>query len=188
MQTSETNIMFIGLIFDIVLAMFVVVAVLLIYSLLMISVETKTYEIGIMRLVGLTKLGFVGMIFTQSVCFVLPSLLSGFICSIPCIWIIYSLLFSSGPKPTPLPGMNATLQALFIGLVIPTLSAIIPVRKALGVNLAESLNTQRKGNENQLVKFHDSKKLNIVPYLLFGLIGSGFGLAIYIMLPLSLLK
>ena len=64
MQGSETNIMFIGLIFDIVLAMFVVVAVLLIYSLLMISVETKTYEIGIMRLVGLTKLGFVGMIFT----------------------------------------------------------------------------------------------------------------------------
>ena len=64
MQGSETNIMFIGLIFDIVLAMFVVVAVLLIYSLLMISIETKTYEIGIMRLVGLTKLGFVGMIFT----------------------------------------------------------------------------------------------------------------------------
>ena len=121
-------------------------------------------------------------------CFVLPSLFSAFISSIPCIWLIYSLLFSSGPKPTPLPGVNATFQALFIGLVIPTLSAIIPVRKALSVNLSESLNTQRKGNENQLVSFHDSKKLNIVPYLLFGLIGSGFGLAIYIMLPLSLLK
>ena len=28
----------------------------------------------------------------------------------------------------------------------------------------------------------------MIPYLLFGLIGAGFGLAIYIMLPLSLLK
>ena len=94
MQTSEANILFIGLIFDIVLVMFVIVAVLLIYSLLMISVETKAHEIGIMRLVGLTKAGFVGMIFTQSACFVIPSLFAGFICSIPCIWFIYSFLFS----------------------------------------------------------------------------------------------
>ena len=62
MYGSETNILFIGLIFDILLIMFIVVAVLLIYSLLMISVETKTHEIGIMRLVGLSKGGFVGMI------------------------------------------------------------------------------------------------------------------------------
>ena len=64
MYGSETNILFIGLIFDILLIMFIVVAVLLIYSLLMISVETKTHEIGIMRLVGLSKGGFVGMILT----------------------------------------------------------------------------------------------------------------------------
>ena len=62
MHGSETNILFIGLIFDILLIMFIVVAVLLIYSLLMISVERKTHEIGIMRLVGLSKGGFVGMI------------------------------------------------------------------------------------------------------------------------------
>ena len=43
---------------------FVVVACLLIYSLLLISVETKTFEIGVMRLIGLSKFGFVGMIFT----------------------------------------------------------------------------------------------------------------------------
>lgn len=56
--------LFIGLIFDILLIIFIVVAVLLIYSLLLISVETKTFEIGVMRLVGLTKLGFVSMILT----------------------------------------------------------------------------------------------------------------------------
>ena len=64
MYKSTNNILFIGLIFDILLIMFIVVAVLLIYSLLMISVETKTHEIGIMRLVGLSKKGFVGMIMT----------------------------------------------------------------------------------------------------------------------------
>lgn len=57
-------VLFIGLIFDILLIIFVVVAILLIYSLLLISVETKTFEFGVMRLVGLTKMGFVGMILT----------------------------------------------------------------------------------------------------------------------------
>lgn len=57
-------VLFIGLIFNLLLIVFIVVSVLLIYSLLLISVETKTFEIGVMRLVGLTKLGFVGMILT----------------------------------------------------------------------------------------------------------------------------
>ena len=57
-------VLFIGLIFDILLIIFIVVAVLLIYSLLLISVETKTFEIGVMRLVGLTKMGFIAMILT----------------------------------------------------------------------------------------------------------------------------
>ena len=56
--------MFIGLIFNVLLLIFVVVAILLIFSLLMISVETKGFEFGVMRLVGLTKLGFVSMILT----------------------------------------------------------------------------------------------------------------------------
>ena len=92
---SELNILFISLIFDILLLMFIIVAVLLIYSLLMISVETKTFEIGVMRLVGLSKRGYVGMIFTQAGCFVFPAVLAGFICSLPCIWLIYKLAFTA---------------------------------------------------------------------------------------------
>ena len=64
MQKLSFAVLFIGLIFDILLIMFVIVAILLIYSLLMISVETKAFEIGVMRLVGLSKKGFVAMIFT----------------------------------------------------------------------------------------------------------------------------
>ena len=64
MQIYSFSVMFIGLIFNILLLIFVVVACLLIYSLLLISVETKTFEIGVMRLIGLSKFGFVGMIFT----------------------------------------------------------------------------------------------------------------------------
>ena len=64
MKGYSASVMFIGLVFDVLLLIFVVVSCLLIYSLLMISVETKTFEIGVMRLVGLTKVGFVAMIMT----------------------------------------------------------------------------------------------------------------------------
>ena len=90
MQSYSASVLFIGLIFNILLMIFVVVACLLIYSLLLISVETKTFEIGVMRLVGLTKCGFVGMIMTQAALFVLPSVILGFILSLPCIWLVYA--------------------------------------------------------------------------------------------------
>ena len=56
--------LFIGMIFDIILIILVIVSILLIYSLLLVSVETKTLEIGIMRQTGLTKKGLVALILT----------------------------------------------------------------------------------------------------------------------------
>ena len=56
--------LFIGLVFNILLIMFVIISVLLIYSLLMITTETKTFDTGIMRLLGLSSSGFVAMILT----------------------------------------------------------------------------------------------------------------------------
>ncbi len=81
--------MLIGLVFDVLLVVFVVISCLLIYSLLQIQIETKTFEIGVMRMVGLTKGGFVAMILTQAAMFVLPSIVLGFALSVPCIWAMW---------------------------------------------------------------------------------------------------
>ena len=133
--------------------MFIVVAVLLIYSLLMISVETKTFEIGVMRLIGLSKTGFVALVFTEAMCFVLPSILVGFTMSLPAIWIVYQFLFTEelGFFPTIFPSADASLEALAIGLLIPCLSAILPVKRVLGTNLNDALNVQRAKNTNILI-------------------------------------
>ena len=64
MESYSFAVLFIGLIFDILLLIFIAVSCLLIYSLLLISVETKAFETGVMRMVGLTKRGFIGMILT----------------------------------------------------------------------------------------------------------------------------
>jgi ABC-type antimicrobial peptide transport system permease subunit len=63
MKNYSIAILFFHLVFDIVELIFIIISILLIYSLLLIRVETKTLEIGIMRMVGLSKGGLVLMIF-----------------------------------------------------------------------------------------------------------------------------
>ena len=123
-------ILFIGLVFSIVIILFVIISILLIYSLLMITTETKTFDIGVMRLIGLSSTGFVAMVFTQAVMFVLPSILLAYICSIPGLYLTFQKLFHHDlgkGEVSYVPGAMATIEAVSIGLLIPTLSAIIPI-------------------------------------------------------------
>ena len=130
MEIFNFAILFIGLVFGIVIILFVCISILLIYSLLMITTETKTFDIGIMRLVGLSSSGFVAMVFTQAVMFVVPSIISAYICSFPTLFLIFERLFQNDLSQGDLsivPGWQATLEAGAVGLLIPLFSSIIPI-------------------------------------------------------------
>ena len=129
MEEYSNAILFLGLIFDIIILLFVVLSILLIYSLLTISVESKTFEFGVMRMVGLSRSGLISMIILQGVMFVLPSLLVGFACSFPTLELINRYLFGDDKEihSSPVPSTPAILQATVIGLLIPLLSSIIPI-------------------------------------------------------------
>ena len=152
-------VLFIGLIFNILLIIFIVVAILLIYSLLLISVETKTFEIGVMRLVGLTKMGYIGMIIAQATMFVVPAVLLAFILAFPMIWFLYATLFSDtlGYSPSVVPSWSAIGSALFVGILIPFLSSIVPVRRVLSANLTESLSVSRSKSPGVLITFTNNR-------------------------------
>jgi len=47
-----------------------------------------------MRLVGLTKYGYTAMIITQAIMFVLPSIVLGYLASIPLLWYGLSSLLN----------------------------------------------------------------------------------------------
>jgi len=93
MQLLSTATLLLGLIFSIIVILFIVISILLIYSLLMISIETKTFENGVLRLVGLTKINCVSMILVQSLLFVIPSIILGYAVSFPILWQIYKYIF-----------------------------------------------------------------------------------------------
>lgn len=145
MELLSQATLLLGLIFNIVVILFIVISVLLIYSLLMISVETKSFENGVLRLVGLSKADCVQMILVQSIVFVLPSIFVGYAVSLPCIKYLYDYLFKSSPNVslTILPTASATFLAIGLGLFIPLISAIVPIRISLSKNLNESLTANR---------------------------------------------
>ena len=190
MHIYQYQVMFIGLIFDVIVILFVIVAILLIYSLLLISVETKTFDIGIMRLVGLSTNSFIGMIFTQSFLFVAPSVIFGFVCYVPAMALVYSKLFTEelGFKPNYVPSTHATVQALILGILIPAVSAIIPVRTAIAKSLADSLTNSRSKISGILITFTDNKNPSMTPYILFGSLSLIYGTSIYYFLPKAMLE
>lgn len=92
MKLSEVASLLLGLIFGVIVILFITISVLLIYSLLMISVENKTYETGVLRLVGISKWNCISLIMIQSLLFVLPSLILGYAASIPSLMYVYQFL------------------------------------------------------------------------------------------------
>jgi ABC-type lipoprotein release transport system permease subunit len=53
-----------GLIFNVVLLLLITISIILIYSLLMVTVETKTFDQGVLRMIGLSKIDCVWLIGT----------------------------------------------------------------------------------------------------------------------------
>ena len=182
-------ILIIGLIFNILLIMFVMISILLIYSLLMITTETRTFDIGIMRLLGLNSRGFVAMILTQAVMFVIPSIICAYICSYPALYYIFMKLFKNemgDGAVSFVPGAIATIEAVGIGLLIPAVSSIIPIQRALAKTLSESLNATRSTLSGTVIIIQD-KAVKVIPFVIFGLLCVAFGVIVYIVLPQALL-
>ena len=55
---------FFGIILSLIVVLLSVLSIMLIYSLLMVSIETKTFEIAIIRMLGVSKCEIIGMLLT----------------------------------------------------------------------------------------------------------------------------
>ena len=189
-ETYSYAVLFIDLAFSVLLLILVVVSCLLIFSLLMVTVEAKTFDYGVIRLMGLSKCGIVGMVLTQAALFVLPSVALGFVLSLPCIKVVYQQLFTKdvGQVPEVMLTWQATAQALLIGVFIPVVSSIVPIRRALSRSVTESLSVQRTKLSGVLITFTDRNKKKVAPFVLFGSVTLLFGVCVYYYLPRGLLK
>ena len=81
-KMAHLSVTFLQLIFNLVMILLFMISILLIYSLLMLSVESKSFELGVMRMVGLSKNNVMVLVILQSFMFVIPSIITGFAVSL----------------------------------------------------------------------------------------------------------
>ena len=133
------------------------------------------------------------MILTQAVMFVIPAVSLGFIISTLLLKVIFEYLANSddfGIHFSCYPSLYASIKALSIGVFIPLLSSIIPIRRILSSTLTEALNIDRAKTTGTIISTTGNAKVgnnNVFTYLLFGSSSVAFGVTVYYFLPLSLL-
>ena len=182
--------LFLGLILSIILTILFILSTMLIYSLLMISIETRTFELGVHRMVGMQTGGIVKMLLIQACSYSVPAWVVGLVLSQALAAYITSILEERVEVPVSrLLTSYSVLVASFLGLVIPLIAAILPIRVALGKNLHDSLDTQHSKTLGVQFDIERSEDAGLNSAWLS--VGGGFvvfGFLIYYLLPLSLLS
>jgi len=91
-------------------------------------------------------------------------------------------------KIDSLPSMESSAQAIFIGTVIPLMSAILPIQAALKKSLNEALDIQKSKTDAISVNILQKNKKDVTGLLVFGVIALCYGFGVYYLLPLSLVS
>lgn len=165
------------------------ISVLLIYSLLMLSVESKSFEYGVMRMVGLSQNSIIMLVIMQSFLFVIPSVISGFVVSFAFLQAAKYYAYQSLQMDfEAIPSLFSICQALILSTLIPLISSIMPIRVVLDRNLNDALDIQRSKTQAVFVNMLNSKQADTKPMVMVGVCITFYGVTIYYILPLALLS
>lgn len=180
---------FFGIILSLVVVLLATLSIMLIYSLLMVSIESKTFEIGVMRMIGVSKCALIGLLLTQAFTFVLPSVIMGFVASFP-ILLSISNIFENQVNYgfPPVPSGLSVLYGLLLGFGIPIVSALVPIRVALNRNLSDSLDYNRSRTQAVIYRIMKPSKADTIMAIGFGAVAVVFGVCIYYFLPLAIVS
>ncbi|EFA79184.1 DUF214 family protein [Heterostelium album PN500] len=182
--------LFLGLILNVIIFILLFLSILLIYSLLMIDVETRTFEMGVMRMIGTTRSGIIQLMLCKAFSYSLPSWVLGLVMS-----QLFGLIVSAGFKSltgVPIPARltpSAILLSSGLGLIIPMAASIFPIKSALGRNLHDSLDVKHSKTMAVQISIERSEDSSFSSSVaIIGLLLSAFGFGIYYIFPLSLLS
>lgn len=155
----------------------------------MVTIETKTFEMGVLRMLGLNKIGLIEMIMIQALSFVLPAILLGELLALPFLSLISGILENLLNATIPAtPSGGALAYSIGVGFLIPLISSYYPMREALSKNLNISLDlVHSKTSSVQVLVELDSKKFPWTE-VTFSILTVVFGISVYILIPLSLLS
>lgn len=186
----EFIILFLDQLFVGVVVMLGILGVILIFALLLASVEEKTYEYGMLRALGLQKHSLMQIIITQALYFAVPGVILGmmgsFFANIIVEYIIRDVVVNADYKIRVMLDTFAIIIPIAIGLAIPVIANVVPIRNALSKTLRDSLDIAHQSFNETTVKMIRLEKLGIEPWqtgISVSLVVAGF--VVYYLIPYS---
>ena len=182
--------MFLGLIIDVSIVVLLFLCVILIYSLLVINVESRTFELGVLRMVGSTREEVVGLLLTQALAYAFPAWILGLPLAELVTYLVFKIIedVTDVPLPTDLTDTAIGVSTLLC-FAIPIIGAVLPIRYALKQNLSDSLDTRRSKTQAVKIDIERSEHKNI-PWtvLIVGVFLAAFGIGVVVVFPTSLIS
>ena len=131
---------FLDNIFYSVVALMVFLGVLLIFSLLLHDVDSKTYEYGMLRALGMRHRTLIQVLVTKALLFAIPGILLGLLIA----YLLNMPVDASISDYAAIPHSSAFYQsplllAIAVGLIMPLVANIVPISRALSRTLRDSL-------------------------------------------------
>jgi ABC-type antimicrobial peptide transport system permease subunit len=143
-QANRFFSLFLGLILSLIILGLGFLCIVLIHSLLTVGVETRTFELGIMRMVGMTRGMLSGYVVTGALLFAIPAWALGLIIAQLIFLGVVNLLSSGlGVEIDQALTPDAIGYATLVGLFMPLLSTVYPIMSVLALDLPSALNTSR---------------------------------------------
>jgi len=79
-------------------------------------------------MVGLEKKGIISLIITQSFMYVIPAIILAFVLSITVLNLLADIFYAEYKiNIDRFPSLTSSVQAIFIGTIIPLMSSIMPI-------------------------------------------------------------
>lgn len=180
--------MFLSLIINVIVTALSGLLILLIYSLLIVSVETRTFDLGVQRMLGLTRAGVVKLLVVQTLLQSVPGWCLGLLAGHGLATLLLDTLADITKSDLTLQLKPAVLlQASVMGLAVPLLAALLPIRRALGMSLNDSLDVHRSHVPAVAVTIHRAGQRRMpLPLLAGATVMTLFGGLIYYLMPLAL--
>lgn len=159
----------------------------LIYALLLSDVESKVYESGMLRALGMEQYTLIMLLAVQSTLFSVPGVLLGLFGAFLAFIPIGAAL--SGFTRIALPLMlspSAIAMGVIVGFVMPLVSLISPVQRALSKTLRDALDVYHNAVNDVTVTITKLENLGISPLqATISVLMVTFGFVIYFLVPMS---
>ncbi|KPA82247.1 hypothetical protein ABB37_03359 [Leptomonas pyrrhocoris] len=180
---------FVGLIISIVVLALSFISSVLICTLLSIGIKTKTYELGIHRMLGFSCSHLALLVFTNTYFFTLPAWVLGLITGQIGYWIVRAVMLHYAAVPLGIAVSGSAVGwATLAGLGVPFVAALLPIRSLISTALPTALDTSRGRGVGVVYRIQRGRSRETDVFIFsLGFLGAVGGFAAYVFFPTSVI-